>query len=111
MKNIKRILLTVVMAGVCAWSLSAATPKANWDKHCAKCHGKDGKGQTKMGKKLKLKDYTNPAVQAKLKDDEIFKAIKVGVKKGGKTKMKGYSSKLKDKDIKALVAYIRKMKK
>src|SRR5512141_74856 len=59
---------------------SAAEAKENWDKQCAKCHGPDGKGQTKMGQKLGIKDLTDAKVQAELKDDAAAKAIKEGLK-------------------------------
>ena len=41
-----------------------APASENWENHCTKCHGDDGKGQTKAGKKLQLKDYTDAKVQA-----------------------------------------------
>ena len=34
----------------------AADVKENWDKECAKCHGADGKGQTRMGRQAGAKD-------------------------------------------------------
>jgi hypothetical protein len=68
-----------------------ADVKANWSKHCTKCHGEDGKGQTTMGKKLKVADYTDPKVQAKFTDEEMIKITKEGKKEGSKTLMKGYS--------------------
>ena len=37
-----------------------ADGKALYDKECAKCHGADGKGESKMGKKMGAKDYSNP---------------------------------------------------
>jgi mono/diheme cytochrome c family protein len=89
----------------------AATAADNWDNNCAKCHGADGAGSTKIGKKLKLKDYTDAAVQTNLKDDEMVKAIKEGVSEGGKEKMKAFKDDLSDPEINDLVAYIRKMKK
>ena len=92
-------------------SASAADAKALYEKDCAKCHGADGKGETKMGKKLGAKDYTDPKVQAELKDDAAFKAIKVGLKdKEGKVLMKPAEG-TSDGDIKALVAYMRSLKK
>jgi len=95
-----------------AMSLNAADVKENWAKHCAKCHGEDGKGQTKMGAKLKAKDYTDAAVQAKMKDEEMFKATKEGVKTpDGKVQMKGFADVLSDDEIKALVKHIRTYKK
>jgi mono/diheme cytochrome c family protein len=89
----------------------AAAAADNWDNNCAKCHGADGAGSTKIGKKLKLKDYTDAAVQTNLKDDEMVKAIKEGVSEGGKEKMKAFKDDLSDAEISDLVAYIRKMKK
>ena len=91
-------------------SAPALDAKANWDKQCAKCHGKNGDGNTKMGKKLKVLDYTDAAVQAKMKDDVMFKSIKEGVKKGSKVRMKPAKD-LTDDDIKALVAFVRGLAK
>ena len=90
---------------------SAADAKENWDKQCAKCHGADGKGQTKMGQKLGVKDYADAKFQAEMKDDAAFKAIKEGVKdKEGKQVMKAAEG-LSDDDIKALVKHVRAFKK
>ncbi len=94
-----------------ALSATAADAKATYEKDCAKCHGADGKGETKMGKKSGCKDYTDPKVQAELKDDAGFKAIKEGYKdKEGKQVMKP-SEGLSDDEIKGLVAYMRTFKK
>ena len=104
----KKILLFIL--GFTAASLisaSAADAKETWEKSCAKCHGTDGKGQTKMGQKLGIKDYTDAKVQAELKDDAAAKAIKEGLKdKEDKVLMKPAEG-LSDDDIKALVAYVR----
>jgi len=64
-----------------------------------------------MGKKLGIKDYTDPKVQADLKDEAAVKAIKEGLKdKDGKVLMKPADS-LSDDEIKGLVDYLRKLKK
>ena len=76
---------------------------------CAKCHGDDGKGQTKMGQKLGARDYTDATVQGSFTDAEAFKAIKEGMKKDDKTLMK--PSELSDDEITASVTYIRTFKK
>lgn len=94
-----------------ALSASAADAKAIYEKDCAKCHGPDGKGDTKMGKKAGAKDYTDAKVQAEMKDDQMAKAIKEGVKDGDTTKMKGFGDSLSDDEIKSLVAYVRTLKK
>ena len=91
--------------------LIAAPVAENWENHCTKCHGADGKGQTKAGKKLSVRDYTDPKVQAEMKDPEMIKATADGVfDKGGKEKMKAYKDELSADEIKELVAYIRKFK-
>ena len=107
----KLIPLTIALLALPALSLCAADGKALYEKDCTKCHGADGKGDTKMGKKYGAKDYTDAKVQAELKDDAAFKAIKEGYKdKDGKVVMKPAEG-LSDDDIKALVAYLRTFKK
>jgi cytochrome c553 len=108
----KRMLFVLVaLLAIPALSARAADAKALYAKDCAKCHGEDGKGETKMGKKLGAKDYTDAKVQAELKDEAAFKAIKEGLKdKDGKTLMKPAES-ASDEEIKALVAYMRTFKK
>lgn len=108
MKKLIIVSLVSLLAG--SVSLYAVDAKVTWEKECAKCHGAGGKGDTKMGQKLGCKDYTDAKVQAGMKDAEITKAIKEGVKKDGKTLMKAYPE-LKDDEVKALAAYIRAMKK
>ena len=72
---------------------------------------RDGKGETKMGKKLGVKDYTDAKVQAEMKDDAAVKAIKEGLKdKEGKVLMKPAEN-LSDEEIKGLVAHVRSLKK
>src|SRR5512140_723335 len=106
----KRIVtLSIAIMAVSALSAGAADAKANYDKHCAKCHGADGKGETKMGKKSGAKDYTDAKVQDELKDEAAIKAIKEGYKKDGKEVMKPAEG-LSDEEIKGLVAYMRKFK-
>jgi cytochrome c6 len=92
-------------------AIAIAAPAAeNWENHCARCHGADGKGQTKVGKKLNVKDYTKADVQAQMKDEEMFKVISEGVKENGKEKKKPYKDELSAEEIKALIAYIRQFK-
>jgi len=107
----KLIVIGIALLTVGALSARAADAKENWDKNCTKCHGPDGKGQTTMGKRLGLKDYTDAKVQEGMKDDAMAKAIKEGVKDGDKTKMKGFGDTLSDDEIKALVKYVRDFKK
>jgi mono/diheme cytochrome c family protein len=92
-------------------AMFAAPVAENWENHCAKCHGADGKGQTKAGRKLNVKDYTDAKVQAEMKDEEMIKATTTGVTdKNGKERMKAYKDELSAEEIKDLVAYVRKFK-
>ena len=107
----KLLVLGIAAMTVAALSARAEDAKTTYDNSCAKCHGADGKGDTKMGQKLGAKDYTDPKVQAELKDDAAFKAIKEGLKdKDDKTLMKPAED-LSDSDIKGLVAHMRTFKK
>jgi cytochrome c553 len=110
-RTMKRIVMLAAAFGfAAAIAASAADAKENWDKNCVVCHGADGKGQTKMGQKLGVKDLTDAKVQGELKDDALFKAIKQGVKdKEGKTLMRPFED-LSDDDIQALVKHIRSFK-
>ena len=103
-------ITVALMAG--AWLTAyAGDAKENWEKSCTKCHGTDGKGGTKMGQKLGVKDYTDAKVQADMKDEAACKAIKDGLKdKEGKTLMKPAEG-LSDDDMKALVKHMRTFKK
>ncbi len=103
-------LATLLFVGT-ALTVSAADAAANWDDQCAKCHGADGKGQTKMGKKLNISDLTDAKVQAGFTDEQAIKAMKEGFKdKNGKQTMKPIEG-LSDDDMKALVPFVRGLKK
>src|SRR6187455_3207835 len=109
MKKVLALSLTVLV--ITSLAARAGDAKQTYEKDCAKCHGTDGKGQTKMGQKLGVKDYTDAKVQAEMKDDAMAKAIKDGVKdKEDKTLMKPTEG-VSDEDVKGLVALIRGFKK
>ncbi len=89
----------------------AADAAALYSKNCASCHGSDGSGNTKMGKKAGARDYRDPKVQSSFSDADGISAIKNGVKKDGKEKMKAYGSKVSESDVKDLLKYVRAFKK
>lgn len=99
-------IVGVAAASMAAWGQDAS---ATWEKTCQKCHGADGKGETKMGQKMGVKNFTDAAYQASFTDDQAFKAIKEGIKQDDKTKMKPVEG-LTDDDIKALVTKVRGFK-
>lgn len=71
----KMTLLAIGLVIAAASAARAADLKENWEKNCMKCHGADGKGNTKMGKQSGVKDYTDPKVQEEMKDENALKVI------------------------------------
>ena len=100
-------------AAVSAWTLAVTAGAPTGDgallftKHCALCHGKDGKARTPVAKKLGVKDLT----ESKIPDAEIVKQIKEG-KKGedGKQKMPPFEGKLSDAELKLLVTVVKELR-
>ena len=101
MKLTTSVILAIIIAS--SGAAFGVDPSALWGQHCASCHGKDGSGNTTMGKKLGVKDYT--------KDQGFSDAEAANVIKNGKGKMKAYKDKLSDTDVRALVAWVRSLKK
>ena len=85
------------------WSLAdsgADTFKAK----CAMCHGADGKGETSMGKTMKIRDLGSADVQSQ-SDADLTKIIA-----DGKGKMPKYDGKLTKDQINDVVKFIRTLK-
>ncbi len=101
MKRTLFVFATIIIASASIGF--AADAAAIWAQNCASCHGKDGSGNTMMGKKLGVKDYT--------KEQSFSDAEAANIIKNGKGKMKGFKDKVSDADVKALVAYVRSLKK
>ncbi len=101
--SLQRAFLVVVVAVGTLWSMTLVAEDAAslFKAKCAACHGADGKGETPVGKKLGLRDFSSPEVQ-KMSDAELTTIIA-----DGKEKMPGYKKSLKPEQIKDLTAYIR----
>ena len=108
MKNSLRWILPFIifpLAGLCASS------QEHWDSLCAKCHGANGNGKTKEGVKLRIKDYTDPKVQAEFTDTGLLKNLLLGVStEAGVERLPHYKDKLTIDEAKDLVALIRGFK-
>jgi len=100
--NLPLFIIATALAIVLALPLSARAEGGAdvFKAKCAACHGADGTGSP-MGKKMGAHDFTTDEVQ-KMSDAELTDAIT-----NGKNKMPKYPA----VDAKALVAYIRTLKK
>ena len=72
---------------------------------CSACHGKNGAGDTMLGKNLKLRPLSSDDVQQQ-SDDELFTIISKG-----KKRMPPFDRKLSRDQIHDLVKHIRSLKK
>ena len=106
-------LLAIALCLALAASAARADTPANWTRLCASCHGKDGAGHTKPGKKKGVKDLTSADYQKTFTDDQAFASLKNGLKSDDSAtiKMNPFAEKLSDDDIKAIVAYVRTLAK
>ena len=70
---------------------------------CSACHGADGKGETPMGKKMGMRDFSlaRRTENERRRTDHIIA--------DGKDKMPSYKKSLKPEQIKDLVGYIRSL--
>lgn len=74
--------------------------------NCARCHGADGAGETELGRSFDVPNIADENWQKKHSDQKISRKIARG---GGA--MPAFSRKLSPKEINALVAYVRALKK
>jgi mono/diheme cytochrome c family protein len=103
MKNVKAFLAVLAFAMIFStWSL--ADGAGDFKAKCAMCHGPDGKGETAMGKTLKLRDLGSADVQAQ-SDADLTNIIT-----NGKGKMPKYDGKLTKDQIEDVVKFIRTLK-
>ena len=93
----RRLVVAAVLSVLVAPVALAAGPADTFQQKCAACHGKDGKGQSDMAKKLGVKDLT----ATKMPAAEIEKVIA-----NGKGKMTPWKGKLSDAEISALAKYV-----
>jgi cytochrome c6 len=84
---------------------SEADGAAIYKAKCASCHGADGKGETAVGKTMKVRDLGSAEVQA-MSDAELTE-----ITAKGKGKMPGYEKSIGADGVTAVVAYIRTLKR
>jgi mono/diheme cytochrome c family protein len=109
MKSLFSTMIALVLAMGMAGA-AHADGKEMFGKKCAGCHGKDGKAETSMGKKLSMKDLTDPKVQSASTDAQWEKVILEGYK-GADGKMVMPATKVSADEAKDLVKVCRSFKK
>ena len=105
-----RILVAAALAAA-AVAVHAADAAANWKDQCAKCHGPDGAGKTPIGRRLHIKDLTSASVQAGFTDEDVLATILKGHKNASGKQVVAPFSGLSEDDARALVGYVRGLKK
>jgi mono/diheme cytochrome c family protein len=100
------VLLTSLSTTGEANQSSAATATELYTKHCASCHGKDGRAKTFKGKLNRARDLSDRTWQDDASNERLFNSIM-----NGKRKMPAFSKKLSEQEIDALVSYVRSLKR
>jgi len=104
MKTILRASLAVLALALVFSTYAFADGAAVFKAKCAVCHGATGKGDTSMGKNLKIRDLSSADVQ-KQSDADLTTVIT-----NGNGKMPAYKGKLTDDEISAVVKYVHTLK-
>jgi mono/diheme cytochrome c family protein len=109
----KKIRLILPLLGMLTLPMLAnAGGQELYMKYCKKCHGEAGAGDTPMGKKFAVADYTTAEVKSSITDEAVAKAIKDGVlNEKGKKVMMAFGKKLSDEEVGQIVAYFRTLQK
>ncbi len=77
-----------------------------FSRHCAKCHGKDGRARGLKAKATGTRNLTDPEWQERVSDERIFNSIN-----NGKGRMPAFGKKLSEAEVDSLVQYVRGLKK
>jgi len=87
---------------------AATEGKKIYSKHCAKCHGADGKGggASSESMQIELPDFTDGATTGRMPDGGLFWKIR-----SGQFEMPPFQVVLKDDEIWKVVTYIRTLAK
>jgi mono/diheme cytochrome c family protein len=79
-------------------------PAALYAQMCARCHGADGRGDPELKKTLPVRDFSDPAFQARASSDEMARTIM-----GGKNQMPAFGALLSVPKIQSLSGYVRRL--
>ena len=108
------LLAVVLLPTVVLAQGSPAKGKEIYAKQCAGCHGPAGKGDGPAAAAINPKpaDFTNKAHMTALKEQYLFDLIQKGGAAVGKSPlMTPFGSRLKDEEIRDVIAYVRSLAK
>ena len=114
MKGTAVLVAVVLLPALALAQGNPAKGKELYAKHCAGCHGPAGKGDGPAAKAINPKptDFTNKATMAGLKDQYLFDLIQKGGAAVGKSPLiPPFGSKMKDGEIRDLIAYVKTLAK
>lgn len=122
MKGVKAFLLLVSLVSSLGYVLASARPAEGdaaqrgrasraraqelFVSNCARCHGVDGRGQTRLGQSMNAPDMTDRAWHAERSDSRMRNSILKG-----RDEMPAFAAKLSKSDATALVAYVRSLRR
>lgn len=84
-----------------------AQTRALFNEKCARCHGEDGRGETRLGDMLGAPNFTDGKLWKEEKGDRRF----INSITNGKDGMPPFGKKLSPQEISALLAYVRRFSK
>lgn len=119
----KRLKVFVFCVGVFVCVASASGPRAAsgsqkgraaqlergravYADRCARCHGSDGQGRTRMGESVEPPDLSDPAWQRGRTDARMIASVA-----DGRGQMPAFRKKLSRQEIAASVAYVRTLRR
>lgn len=121
----KRMKVVVLWAGVLAFAAAAVSAaaaagprgprrreseagrgRAVYADRCVRCHGADGRGQTRMGREVEAPDMSDPAWQRARGDARMLASVS-----DGRGQMPAFKTKLSRQDIAASVAHVRTLRR
>lgn len=109
------LVVLVVLGALLALGGSACTgddagpavpvdPAVIYAQNCGRCHGLDGRGDAEIKKNLPVRDFHDPAFQARASNDDIARVIMAG-----KGQMPAFGSSLSLPKIQSLSGYVRRL--
>jgi cytochrome c6 len=81
----------------------SVSPRSIYSQNCSRCHGSNGKGQTKQGRKIEADDLTSSEVKG-ISDAKMTRVIT-----NGRGKMPGFGKKLTAQQITQVAGYVRSL--